>query len=223
MEPRRSVNGSRPRFAACASDTCCQTFPLAVASKRRRHSPMSPPSTATRVVANVRMPRLSAAVAVTGLLAARRRSREVRVKRVAIAGPINEVCDEERSQRVVPVPWPRVVARAGSALLACRSCRCSGVWGRSDFVGHLVWAVPTSRLSSSPSAVMGLFGGIVSASLGALVIVSVAIAHHWTPALELSVALPAPLVGILRGLGSGRCPSWRAARLRPAVALRGGT
>jgi macrolide transport system ATP-binding/permease protein len=73
------------------------------------------------------------------------------------------------------------------------------------------------------SAVMGLFGGILGASLGTLVIVAVAVSRQWTPILDLAVPLTAPLIGILIGLGSGLYPAWRAARLQPVDALRAGT
>jgi macrolide transport system ATP-binding/permease protein len=70
------------------------------------------------------------------------------------------------------------------------------------------------------SALMGLFGGIIGASLGTSATVLVAISRHWTPILDPKVPLLAPLVGTVIGLISGLYPAWRAARLQPVEALR---
>ena len=73
------------------------------------------------------------------------------------------------------------------------------------------------------SAVMGLLGGIVGASLGILVVVAVSASRTWTPVLDPWVPLAAPLAGALIGLLSGAYPSLRAAVMEPVEALRSGT
>jgi len=73
------------------------------------------------------------------------------------------------------------------------------------------------------STVMGLLGGIIGASFGILVVVSVAASRTWTPVLDPWVPFAAPLVGALIGLLSGTYPSLRAARMEPVEALRAGT
>ena len=73
------------------------------------------------------------------------------------------------------------------------------------------------------SAVMGLLGGIVGASLGILVVVAVSASRTWTPVLDPWVPLAAPLAGALIGLLSGAYPSLRAAVMEPVDALRSGT
>jgi macrolide transport system ATP-binding/permease protein len=73
------------------------------------------------------------------------------------------------------------------------------------------------------STVMGLLGGIIGASLGILVVVSVAASRTWTPVLDPWVPFAAPLVGALIGLLSGTYPSLRAAAMEPVEALRAGT
>ena len=73
------------------------------------------------------------------------------------------------------------------------------------------------------SATVGFVGGIIGASVGTLVIVAVSAFQEWTPVLDVSTPLVAPLLGALIGLVSGAYPAMRAARLQPVDALRSGT
>jgi ABC-type antimicrobial peptide transport system permease subunit len=73
------------------------------------------------------------------------------------------------------------------------------------------------------SAAMGFVGGILGASAGVLVIVAVSANKEWTPVLDMEVPLLAPVAGAIVGLVAGLYPSWRASRLEPVDALRGGT
>jgi macrolide transport system ATP-binding/permease protein len=72
------------------------------------------------------------------------------------------------------------------------------------------------------STAMGLIGGILGASAGVLVIVAVSATRTWTPILDPTVPLAAPLLGAVTGLLAGMYPSLRAASLEPVDALRGG-
>lgn len=73
------------------------------------------------------------------------------------------------------------------------------------------------------SSAMGFVGGILGASIGTLVVVGVAAHNQWTPVLDPTAPLVAPLLGGFIGFISGTYPSLRAARMEPVDALRSGT
>jgi ABC-type antimicrobial peptide transport system permease subunit len=70
------------------------------------------------------------------------------------------------------------------------------------------------------SGSMGVIGGVIGASFGVLVVVAVCAYQTWTPVLDPSAPLLAPLVGGLIGLVSGSYPALRAANLEPVDAIR---
>lgn len=70
------------------------------------------------------------------------------------------------------------------------------------------------------SATLGTLGGILGTSLGILVVVFVSAQREWTTTLDPRLTLPAPIIGAVTGLLAGLQPSWRAARIAPATALR---
>lgn len=74
----------------------------------------------------------------------------------------------------------------------------------------------------SESAVLGLIGGIMGASVGTLVTVAISARQGWTPVLGLEIPLAAPLLGTGIGLIAGAYPAWRAAGFEPVDALRTG-
>ncbi|MEZ4711846.1 MAG: ATP-binding cassette domain-containing protein [Caldilineaceae bacterium] len=70
------------------------------------------------------------------------------------------------------------------------------------------------------SATLGIIGGIIGASLGVLIVVAVAAYQLWTPVLDPSAPLMAPLLGGAIGLVSGAYPAIRAAQFEPVEAFR---
>jgi putative ABC transport system permease protein len=70
------------------------------------------------------------------------------------------------------------------------------------------------------SATLGTLGGILGTSLGILAVVFVSAQREWTTTLDPLLTLPAPVIGTVTGLLAGLQPSWRAARITPASALR---
>ena len=70
------------------------------------------------------------------------------------------------------------------------------------------------------STALGLFGGLIGASLGVLTTLVVTVYHSWTALLDPRVVLAAPFVGGIIGLLAGLYPALRASALEPADVLR---
>ena len=70
------------------------------------------------------------------------------------------------------------------------------------------------------SALTGLIGGTIGATLGTLTIITVAAIKEWTPVLPPTLPLTAAAGGSLIGLIAGTIPARRATKLQPIDALR---
>jgi putative ABC transport system permease protein len=70
------------------------------------------------------------------------------------------------------------------------------------------------------STALGLFGGLVGASLGVAAVLGVTVVHHWTALLDPRIVLAAPVAGGLTGLLAGIYPALRASAMEPVEALR---
>jgi putative ABC transport system permease protein len=55
------------------------------------------------------------------------------------------------------------------------------------------------------SAVLGVLGGLLGASIGTVTVVSVAVIRDWTPVLHPAVVASAPAVGLATGLFAAAC------------------
>jgi putative ABC transport system permease protein len=72
------------------------------------------------------------------------------------------------------------------------------------------------------SGITGLIGGLVGAAGGILAVLVVSVIRSWTPVLDGTLALLAPLLGALIGLFAGAYPALKAAGIEPITALRQG-
>jgi len=70
------------------------------------------------------------------------------------------------------------------------------------------------------STALGLFGGLIGASLGVVAVLAVTIYHNWTALLDPRIVLAAPAAGAVIGLLAGLYPALRAGTVEPADALR---
>jgi putative ABC transport system permease protein len=72
------------------------------------------------------------------------------------------------------------------------------------------------------SGITGLIGGLVGAAGGILAVLVVSLIRSWTPVLDGTLALLAPLLGAAIGLLAGAYPALKAAGIEPITALRHG-
>ena len=82
------------------------------------------------------------------------------------------------------------------------------------------------RMVLYESALLGLFGGIVGVTLGAigvrLLAETPAIRELLKPDLGLPLLALSVLIAVMVGVVSGLYPAWRSSRLAPSLALQAG-
>jgi macrolide transport system ATP-binding/permease protein len=77
-----------------------------------------------------------------------------------------------------------------------------------------------AALVACESAVIGLVGGIIGLVVGIAAILGFTIAQHWMPIFDLRLAPAAVGIGVVLAMASSIIGAIRAARIRPAIALR---
>lgn len=97
----------------------------------------------------------------------------------------------------------------------------TGEIGLRRAIGASRWHIAQQFLLES--AAMGFIGGVIGASVGTLIVVTVSFFQTWTPVIDPAAPFVAPLVGAAIGLLAGLYPALRAARMQPVEALRSGT
>ncbi len=160
---------------------------------------------------------------------------------VAAEAPLALRPDDRTAFSVVPPPNPQqlrhAVAGDLSSLFLLLALVCLGIGGinianttlvavleRANeiglrrAIGARPWHITAQFLAES--GVLGLMGGLVGTSTGVLIVLGTAVANHWTAVIDPATVLPAPLVGAVVGLVAGAYPSFRAASVEPAEALR---
>jgi macrolide transport system ATP-binding/permease protein len=77
-----------------------------------------------------------------------------------------------------------------------------------------------AALVACESAVIGLVGGIIGLVVGIAAILGFTITQHWMPIFDLRLAPAAVGIGVVLAMASSIIGATRAARIRPAIALR---
>ncbi|MFT3887325.1 MAG: ABC transporter permease [Arachnia sp.] len=77
-----------------------------------------------------------------------------------------------------------------------------------------------ARQVALESALLGVLGGLVGATVGMYAVIVVAAVKDWSPIVNLELLFIAPAIGAVTGLLAGAYPAFRAAGIEPAQALR---
>jgi putative ABC transport system permease protein len=77
-----------------------------------------------------------------------------------------------------------------------------------------------TRQITIEAALTGAIAGILGTTIGAIAVTAASIARGWTPTINPTVLIAAPLIGIIIGTAAGIIPALKAAHTPPADTLR---
>lgn len=77
-----------------------------------------------------------------------------------------------------------------------------------------------ARQITLEAALTGSLAGVLGGAIGLITVVGTSVGREWTPTIQPSVLLAAPVIGILTGAFAGIIPAFKAARTPPAETLR---
>lgn len=86
-------------------------------------------------------------------------------------------------------------------------------------------ALGSSRLAVSTvflaeGVLLGFLGGLAGSALSSVAVVGISFMNGWSAFLNLWWIVAGPFIGVSVGLVASAYPSWRAARVQPAIAIR---
>lgn len=70
------------------------------------------------------------------------------------------------------------------------------------------------------STAIGAIGGLIGNAIGILTVILVSVSREWTPVIDPTLTVLAPIAGVVTGAVAGLYPAWRASHTQPVQALQ---